>query len=113
VCSSDLEDANRIYPQQSIRLPGSGNTRQTRAIGQIADCSECADEYVDLLHQADEAVFIPLTVEHQREIQQEEAILEQLIQQFHAAMDGMEDSIQNFKDRSEERRVGKECRQRE
>lgn len=94
----EIEDANRIYPQQSIRLPGSGNTRQTRAIGQIADCSECADEYVDLLHQADEAVFIPLTVEHQREIQQEEAILEQLIQQFHAAMDGMEDSIQNFKD---------------
>ncbi|PAU87430.1 hypothetical protein CK507_12075 [Pseudomonas sp. WN033] len=94
----EIEDANRIYPQQSIRLPDTASTRQTRAIGQIADCSECADEYVDLLHQANEAVFIPLTAEHQREIQQEEAILEQLIQQFHAAMEGMEDSIQGFKD---------------
>ncbi|AQZ95372.1 LysM peptidoglycan-binding domain-containing protein [Halopseudomonas phragmitis] len=94
----EIEDANRIYPQQSIRLPDTASTRQTRAIGQIADCSECVDEYVDLLHQADEAVFIPLTAEHQREIQQEEAILEQLIQQFHAAMEGMEDSIQSFKD---------------
>ncbi|GGD04602.1 LysM peptidoglycan-binding domain-containing protein [Halopseudomonas salina] len=94
----EIEDANSIYPQQRLRLPDTDDARQTREVGQITDCSECADDYVDLLHQADEAVFIPLTAEHQREIQQEEAVLEQLIQQFHSEMEGTEESIAGFKD---------------
>ena len=94
----EIEDANSIYPQQRLRLPDTDSARQTREVGQIADCSECAEDYVDLLHQADEAIFVPLTAEHQREIQQEEAVLEQLIQQFQAEMEGTEESIAGFKD---------------
>lgn len=93
-----IEDANRIYPQQRIRVPEGDDARQTRAVGAVADCSECADEYVDLLHQAEDAVFVPLTAEHQREIAQEEAILEQLIREFHAVMGDTEESILSFKD---------------
>ncbi|WP_178091373.1 LysM peptidoglycan-binding domain-containing protein [Halopseudomonas laoshanensis] len=94
----EIGDANRIHPQQRIRLPEPDKTRQTRSIGQVADCSACADEYVDLLHQAEEGIFVPLTAEHQREIEQEEAVLHQLIHQFYEAMENTEDNILAFKD---------------
>ena len=94
----EIKDANRIYPQQTIRLPETIPSRQARAVGDVADCSECADNYVDLLHQAEEGVFIPLTAEHQREIMQEEAALEQLIKQFHSVMGETEENILAFKD---------------
>src|SRR5690606_10725762 len=48
----DIHDANRIYPGQRIQLPSGEPRRETRTVGQVADCSECAQEYVDLLHQA-------------------------------------------------------------
>ena len=99
----EIEDANRIYPNQKIRLPETGATRQTRTVGEVADGSECSDEYVDLLHQAEEGIFVPLTAEHQREVEQEEAVLEQIIRQFHSAMDGSNESILTFKDSFVER----------
>lgn len=41
---------------------------------------------------------MPLTAEHQREIEQEEAVLHQLIHQFYEAMENTEDNILAFKD---------------
>ena len=94
----DIEHANQIYPQQQLRLPEADTARQTRTLGQVADCSECAEEYVDLLHQADEGIFVPLTALQQREIEQEEAVLDQFVRQFHAAMEDSEENIVAFKD---------------
>lgn len=99
----EIEDANQISPAQTIRLPASSNSRQTRHIGQIADTGECTDEYVDLLHQAKDGLLVPLTIADQREIEQEEAVLDQLIRQFHAAMEEPEESILGFKDNFIER----------
>lgn len=93
----DIENANQIYPQQTLRLPEAVAARQTRRVGQVADCSQCAEEYVDLLHQADEGIFVPLTALQQREVEQEEAVLDQLIRQYHAAMEEPEESIVSFK----------------
>src|SRR5690606_36955448 len=58
----DIDNANKIYPGQLLRLPGPDTARrQTRTPEQVSDCSECEEEYVDLLHQADEGIFVPLT----------------------------------------------------
>ena len=93
----EIEDANRIQPQQRIMLP-EGASRQTRIVGQVADCSSCAEEYVDLLHQADEGVLVPLTAAAQREVQQEEAVFEQLMREFYAILESSEENIVSFKD---------------
>lgn len=89
----DIHDANRIYPGQRIQLPSGEPRRETRTVGQVADCSECAQEYVDLLHQAEEGIFIPLTAQEQKESEKEEAFLEQLIRQFYAGLEGAEQAI--------------------
>ena len=89
----DIHDANRIYPGQRIQLPSGEPRRETRTVGQVADCSECAQEYVDLLHQAEEGIFIPLTAQGQKESEKEEAFLEQLIRQFYAGLEGAEQAI--------------------
>lgn len=93
-----IENADRISPGQSIKLPGQQTQqRQTRSVGQVADCSQCADTYVDLVHQANERLFIPLTAEMQRAFQQEEARLEQLIAQFYAGLQGSAEAIREHK----------------
>lgn len=93
-----IENADRISPGQSIKLPGQQTQqRQTRSVGQVADCSQCADKYVDLVHQANERLFIPLTAEMQRAFQQEEARLEQLIAQFYAGLEGTADAVREHK----------------
>ena len=93
-----IENADRITPKQVIRLPGEQvQQRQTRNVGQVADCSECADKYVDLVHQANEKLFIPLTAEMQRAFQQEEARLEQLIAQFYAGLEGTAEAVREHK----------------
>ncbi|KRW61209.1 LysM peptidoglycan-binding domain-containing protein [Pseudomonas sp. TTU2014-080ASC] len=93
-----IEHADRIYPGQNIALPGKeSQQRQTRTVGQVADNSQCSDEYVDLLHQADERLFIPLTAAMQRDLEQEEAKLEQLITQFYAGLQGTQEQIRAFK----------------
>lgn len=93
-----IENADRITPKQVIRLPGEqAQQRQTRNVGQVADCSECADKYVDLVHQANEKLFIPLTAEMQRAFQQEEARLEQLIAQFYASLEGTTEAVREHK----------------
>lgn len=93
----EIENANHIRPEQPVRLP-QGTERQTRSVGQVSDCSACVDEFVDLLHQADEGILVPLTASEQREIEKEEAVLEQLIRQFHAALESAEENIVAFKD---------------
>ena len=93
-----IENADRITPNQIIRLPGEhAQQRQTRSVGQVADCSECADKYVDLVHQANEMLFIPLTAEMQRAFQQEEARLEQLVAQFYAGLEGTAEAVREHK----------------
>ncbi len=93
-----IENADRISPGQSIKLPGQQTQqRQTRSVGQVADCSQCADTYVDLVHQANERLFIPLTAEMQRAFQQEEARLEQLIAQFYAGLEGTAEAVREHK----------------
>ncbi|WP_372875725.1 LysM peptidoglycan-binding domain-containing protein [Pseudomonas sp.] len=93
-----IENADRITPKQVIRLPGEQTQqRQTRNVGQVADCSECADKYVDLVHQANEMLFIPLTAEMQRAFQQEEARLEQLIAQFYTGLQGTAEAVREHK----------------
>ena len=93
-----IENADRISPGQTIKLPGQqAQQRQTRSVGQVADCSQCADKYVDLVHQANERLFIPLTAEMQRAFQQEEARLEQLIAQFYAGLEGTSEAIREHK----------------
>lgn len=93
-----IENADRISPGQSIKLPDQQTQqRQTRSVGQVADCSQCADIYVDLVHQANERLFIPLTAEMQRAFQQEEARLEQLIAQFYAGLEGTADAVREHK----------------
>ena len=92
-----IENANLIFPGQQIKLPDHPAARQTREVGQIADCSECADEIVDLAHQADERIFIPLTATQQKEFEQEEARMEQLIRQFYAGLDAAEKEIVDHK----------------
>ena len=93
-----IENADRIHPGQSVKLPGEQTQqRQTRSVGQVADGSQCADTYVDLVHQANERIFIPLTAEMQRAFQQEEARLEQLIAQFYAGLEGTADVIREHK----------------
>ena len=89
----DIQDANRIYPGQRIQLPDGEPRRETRTVGQVADCSECAQQYVDLLHQAEEGIFVPLTAHEQKESEKEEAFLEQLIRQFYAGLEGAEQDI--------------------
>lgn len=91
--NSDIQDANRIYPGQRIQLPNGEPRRETRTVGQVADCSECAQEYVDLLHQAEEGIFVPLTAHEQKESEKEEAFLEQLIRQFYAGLEGAEQDV--------------------
>lgn len=88
-----IQDANRIYPGQQIQLPTGEPSRETRTVGQVADCSECAQEYVDLLHQAEEGIFVPLTAHEQKESEKEEAFLEQLIRQFYAGLEGAEHDV--------------------
>lgn len=96
--NSQIEHADRIYPGQNIALPSKeSQQRQTRTVGQVADNSQCSDEYVDLLHQADERLFIPLTAAMQRDLEQEEAKLEQLITQFYAGLQGTPEQIRAFK----------------
>lgn len=93
-----IENADRISPGQSIKLPDQQTQqRQTRSVGQVADCSQCADTYVDLVHQANERLFIPLTAEMQRAFQQEEARLEQLIAQFYAGLEGTAEAVREHK----------------
>jgi hypothetical protein len=93
-----IENADRISPGQSIKLPDQQTQqRQTRSVGQVADCSQCADKYVDLVHQANERLFIPLTAEMQRAFQQEEARLEQLIAQFYAGLEGTAEAVREHK----------------
>lgn len=92
-----IENANVIFPEQQIKLPDQPAARQTRKVGQVADCSECADEIVDLAHQADERVLIPLTAAQQKEFEQEEARMEQLIRQFYAGLDAAEKEIIDHK----------------
>lgn len=92
----DIPDANKIYPGQQINLPSEAN-RETRTVGQVTDCSECSDEYVDLVHQAEEGVLIPITAQGQKEIEQEEAVLEQLIRQFYSGLEGIEQDIVTHK----------------
>lgn len=92
----------RLNPQienaDRIKLPGQQTQqRQTRSVGQVADCSQCADTYVDLVHQANERLFIPLTAEMQRAFQQEEARLEQLIAQFYAGLEGTAEAVREHK----------------
>ncbi|TKA91972.1 LysM peptidoglycan-binding domain-containing protein [Halopseudomonas bauzanensis] len=89
----DVQDANTIYPGQQIQLPASQPSRETRTMGQVADCSDCSDEYIDLIHQAEEGVFIPITEQEQQQIEREEAFLEQMIRQFYAGLDGAEQDI--------------------
>lgn len=89
----DVQDANTIYPGQQIQLPASQPSRETRTVGQVADCSDCSDEYIDLIHQAEEGVFIPITEQEQQQIEREEAFLEQMIRQFYAGLDGAEQDI--------------------
>ena len=88
-----IQDANTIYPGQQIQLPTGEPSRETRTVGQVADCSECAQEYVDLLHQAEEGIFVPLTAHEQKESEKEEAFLEQLIRQFYAGLEGAEQDV--------------------
>ncbi|HEA51721.1 hypothetical protein LCGC14_0763000 [marine sediment metagenome] len=105
----NIEDANHIHSGQIVQLPKEAPRRETRAVGQVADCSECADDYVDLLHQADEQILMPLTAAQQREFEQEEAVLEQLIQQFYAGLNGAEETIldhkKTFIERFEQERI--------
>ncbi|WGK62211.1 LysM domain-containing protein [Halopseudomonas sp. SMJS2] len=89
----DVQDANTIYPGQQIQLPAGQPGRETRTVGQVADCSDCSDEYIDLIHQAEEGVFIPITEQEQQQIEREEAFLEQMIRQFYAGLDGAEQDI--------------------
>ncbi|MCO5787325.1 hypothetical protein DHB74_13245 [Pseudomonas sp. G11-1] len=89
----DVQDANTIYPGQQIQLPAGQPSRETRTVGQVADCSDCSDEYIDLIHQAEEGVFIPITEQEQQQIEREEAFLEQMIRQFYAGLDGAEQDI--------------------
>lgn len=98
----DIQDANKIYPGQQINLPSEAN-RETRTVGQVTDCSECSDEYVDLVHQAEEGVLIPITAQGQKEIEQEEAVLEQLIRQFYSGLEGIEQNIVTHKNAFMER----------
>lgn len=88
-----IQDANTIYPGQQIQLPTGEPSRETRTVGQVADCSECTQEYVDLLHQAEDGIFVPLTAHEQKESEKEEAFLEQLIRQFYAGLEGAEQHI--------------------
>lgn len=94
-----IENADRIQAGQTLKLPEEkSQSRQTRTIGQVADVSQCAETYVDLVHQANERIFLPLTAEMQRAFQQEEARLEQLIAQFYAGLQGTEEAIRAHKD---------------
>ena len=94
-----IKDPNRIHAKQAIRLPDSGmQTRQIRGVGQISECSACNDEFVDLVHQAKEGVLIPLTLSEQKLFLREEALLEQLIQQFYAGLQGTEQAIHQHKE---------------
>lgn len=94
-----IKDPNRIQPQQVIQLPNNGTqTRQTRSVGQVCESSACNDEFVDLVHQAKEGVLIPITLAQQKQFQQEEAQLEQLIKQFYAGLQGAEEAIRQHKE---------------
>lgn len=88
----EIENPDRIFPGQLLKLPAANDAGFSSCeVGQVAQEPSCAEEIVDVVHVTGTDELILLTEEELVEWTEEEEFVCAPINEFYAALDGLDD----------------------